>query len=99
MNKGTIINDAINELVATRNLKYRDYYKKEEEADKKINKIFGIGEKPKKPSDQSGFINIMIILFIIGFFVLLVSFIPFERKSKDVFQKTLPHKTQQYWRY
>ena len=49
---------------------------KYEEANKEILDLFRIGKRPRREKDESGFITVMIILFMIGFILLLMSFIP-----------------------
>lgn len=73
--KSIALGEMMREMRTTGKIDNKKHITDYESANSEILEIHGIGKKPQKIKDQSWFITFMIGIFILGFFLLLVSFI------------------------
>jgi ABC-type multidrug transport system fused ATPase/permease subunit len=74
--KAIALGEMMKELREKGTLLEKSNIEKYEESNNEIIELFGIGKEHNVEKDQSSFITLMLILFIVGFIILLLSFFP-----------------------
>ncbi|RJR28208.1 hypothetical protein C4564_05910 [Candidatus Microgenomates bacterium] len=82
--KANVLSEMMKEILEKGAVKSTSLIERYEDSNKEILSTFGADKTPVKQNDESRFINYMIIVFIVGFMILVTSYLPFWSTNKNV---------------